>query len=224
MLLAEEREELAVAGRRIAAGGLVVNAAGNLSARTGDLVAVTPTGAALGGLRPEDCPVLELATGRLLEGGCAPTSETPLHLAVYRAYPEAGAIAHAHSLAATAHGCVRDDVPLLHYAMLTLGGELRVAPYATYGTDALAEVVVEALDGRSAALMRNHGSIAFGEGLAQAVERLELTEWLCELYARASALGEPRPIPEAQRAEVAGKLAGYGRGRVDADPARQDAN
>ncbi|WP_037570747.1 class II aldolase/adducin family protein [Phaeacidiphilus oryzae] len=217
MLLAREREELAAAGRRIAAGGLVVNAAGNLSARAGGLVAVTPTGAALGELRPEDCPVLDLGTGEPREGGYAPTSETPLHLAVYRAYPDIRAVAHAHSLAATALGCVRDDVPMLHYAMLTLGGGLRVAPYATYGTEELAKAAVAALDGRTAALLRNHGSIALGDDLEQAVQRLELTEWLCELYARARALGEPREIPPERRAEAAGKLSGYGRRKATED-------
>jgi L-fuculose-phosphate aldolase len=187
MLLAEEREALAAAGRRLAARALVIGTSGNLSARRGDLVAVTPTGAVISELTAADLTVISLADGAVVDGELEPTSEVPMHLAVYRA-TGAGAITHTHATTTTAIGLVCDEVPLIHYTMIGLGGPLRVAPYATYGTQQLAEHVVAALHGRQAALMRNHGSIALGSTVAKSVDNLELAEWCAETYLRAATL------------------------------------
>ena len=110
-----------------------------------------------------------------------------MHLAVYRA-TGAAAIMHTHATTTTAVGLVCDEIPMIHYTMLGLGGPVRVAPYATYGTQELAEHVVAALSGRQAALMRNHGSIALGSTVAKAVDNLELAEWCAETYVRAVTL------------------------------------
>lgn len=210
MLLGEEREALAAAGRRLAAGGLVIGTSGNLSVRVDDLVAVTPTGGVIGELTAEMITVLDM-DGKVVAGDLAPTSEVPMHLAVYRA-TGAGAVTHTHALASTAVACTLDGIPLIHYTMLGLGGPLRVAPYATYGTTELADHVVAALDGRQAALMRNHGSIAVGPTLAKAVANLELTEWLAELYARCLALGTPRELDGTEQDDVVRQAleSGYG--------------
>lgn len=187
MLLAEEREALAAAGRRLAARGLVIGTSGNLSARREDLVAVTPTGAVISELTGADLTVIRLQDGEIVEGELAPTSEVPMHLAVYKA-TGAGAIAHTHATASTAIGLVCDEIPLIHYTMLSLGGSVRVAPYATYGTEQLADLVVAALQYKQAALMRNHGSIALGSTVAKSVENLELAEWCAQTYAQAVAV------------------------------------
>ncbi|MGP4111561.1 class II aldolase/adducin family protein [Streptomyces sp. 4N509B] len=201
MLLKEEREELVAAGRRLAGAGLVIGTAGNLSVRVDELVAVTPTGGVISELTPEMVTVLDL-DGNIVEGELAPTSEVPLHLAVYRA-TGAGAIMHTHAVTSTALACTTlTEIPVVHYAMLSLGGSLRVAPYATYGTRELAAHVVAALDGRQAALMANHGSIALGSTLAKAVDHLELTEWVAEVYARTLTLGTPRPLDEREQEAV----------------------
>lgn len=206
-----ERRELVAAGRRLARRRLVVGTAGNLSARRGDLVLVTPTGGDLGRLTVDMITVVELADGTVRDGRLAPTSELPLHLAVYRA-TGAGAIAHAHGQASIAVGCTQDELPPVHYATVQLGGVVRVAGYATFGSAELAANVTAALQGRHAALMRNHGSVACGDGVAQACERLELLEWLAELYCRAAALGDPRVLRPAELAAVAAELTrrGYG--------------
>jgi L-fuculose-phosphate aldolase len=196
MLLQREREELAAAGRRLAQANLVIGTGGNLSARRDDMVAVTPTGGVLGELTAEMMTVIDL-DGRIVDGKLAPTSEVPMHLAVYRA-TGTGAIAHAHALASTAVACTRDELPAVHYTMLAIGGAIRVAPYATFGSDELAENVTKALQGKSAALMQNHGSIAHGPTLAKAVENLELLEWAAELYSRGVALGTPRILSQAE--------------------------
>jgi L-fuculose-phosphate aldolase len=213
VLLQREREELAAAGRRLAARGLVIGTSGNLSARVDDLVAVTPTGGEIGELTAEMMTVLDLTSGDIVDGELAPTSEVPLHLSVYRA-TGSGAITHTHAVASGAIACTEElaEIPVVHYTMLSLGGSLRVAPYATYGTEELAEHVVKALEGRQAALMRNHGSIAVGASLAKAVAHLELAEWVAELYARCLALGTPRVLDQGeQEAVIMQALAGgYG--------------
>lgn len=198
MLLQAEREQLAAACRRVASGGLVVGTAGNLSLRCDDRVAVTPTGGVLGELTAEAMSVVDL-DGRLVDGDLAPTSELPLHLSIYQATGAgAGAVAHAHALASTAVSVSCDELPAVHYTILQLGGPVRVAPYATFGTPELADNVTKALDGRVAALMQNHGSVAYGRDIDEACERLELLEWQAELYARSVALGQPRALSEAE--------------------------
>ena len=196
-MLERERERVAAAARRLAAGGLVTGTAGNLSERAGELVAVTPTGARLEEVTATDVAVVDLA-GEQRDGELAPTSELGLHLGIYRRY-EAGAVVHTHAPFATALACVLDELPVIHYQMLALGGAVRVAPYATFGTPELAELTLDALEGRSAALMANHGAIAYGPDLDVAVQQTELLEWACELYWRAAAVGLPRTLDAAQQ-------------------------
>jgi L-fuculose-phosphate aldolase len=188
---------VAAAARRLAADGLVTGTAGNVSARAGDLVAVTPTGARLEDVSPEQVAVVDL-DGEQAEGELAPTSELGLHLGIYRS-GGAGAVVHSHARFATAVACVLDELPVVHYQMLALGGSIRVAPYATFGTPELAELTLKALEGRSAALMANHGAIAYGPDLDTAMEQALLLEWACELYWRASALGTPRTLDPSEQ-------------------------
>jgi L-fuculose-phosphate aldolase len=190
------REAVAAAARRLATQGLVLGTAGNVSARAGDLVAVTPTGAVLAELEADQIVVVDL-DGSTTHGGYAPTSEIELHLGAYRRH-RAGAVVHAHSPVGTALACVLDELPLIHYQMLALGGPVRVAPYATFGTSELAELTLDALEGRTAALMANHGMIAIGPDLDAAVANALLLEWAAELYWRAAAIGRPRTLDAGQ--------------------------
>ena len=210
VILARERTRVAAAARRLAADGLVVGTAGNVSERSEDLVAITPTGAALDLLEPDDISVVDL-DGRQVDGELAPTSELYLHLGVYERYG-AGAVVHTHAPMATALSCVLDELPVVHYQMLLLGGPVRVAHYATFGSLELAEATLDALEGRMAALMANHGAIAYGHDLDTAVEQSVLLEWACGVYWRASAVGTPRALDEEQRAAVVVAAAerGYG--------------
>ncbi len=194
MVLAEEREAVAGASRHLAEEGLVIGTAGNISARKGDLVAVTPTGADLGTVTAEMITVINL-DGEIVDGDLAPTSEVPLHTGIYAA-TNALAITHAHAMASTALSCTHDELPPLHYSCLSLGGAPRTAPYATFGSQELADNVITALKGRNAAMMQNHGSIAYGSKMDEAVERLELLEWLAELYWRSASLGTPRVLTD----------------------------
>lgn len=205
-----EREQVAAACRRLAAERLLVGTAGNVSVRSGDAVAITPTGAVLGTLTAEQVSVVD-RDGRMLAGDLEPTSELDLHLGIVRRY-DAGAVVHTHAPMATALACVLDELPCVHYQMLTLGGSVRVAPYATFGTPKLAENVLAALQGRKAALMGNHGAVTYAGDIDNAVEHALLLEWACTVYWRAAQVGAPRILDEAQQGAVieAALRRGYG--------------
>jgi L-fuculose-phosphate aldolase len=210
--LGDERRAVAAAARRLAAEGLVLGTAGNVSAAAGDLVAVTPTGARLAELEPQQVAVVD-RSGELVEGALEPTSELALHLGVYERF-DAGAVVHTHAPMATAISCVVDELPCVHYSMLLLGGTVRVAPYATFGTTELAGAVAEALDGHTAALMANHGAVAYGADVEAAVESSLLLEWACGVYWHARAIGEPRTLDADQRAAVVEQALARGYGET----------
>jgi L-fuculose-phosphate aldolase len=208
--LARERERVAAASRRLASAGLVLGTAGNVSERADDMVAITPTGAVLGEVGPGDVAVVTMG-GNQVAGELAPTSELDLHLGVYERHG-AGAVVHTHSPLATALSCVVDEVPCVHYSMLMLGGAVPVAPYRTFGTPELAEGVVEALAGRTAALMANHGAVTHASDVEQATELALLLEWACGVFWHARAIGEPVALDaDEQQAVIAAALQrGYG--------------
>jgi L-fuculose-phosphate aldolase len=199
------REQVASACRRLAEQGLVVGTAGNISVRVDDRVVVTPTGGVFGEMTAEQMPVVDMS-GNLVDGKLGPTSELALHLSLYERM-DAGAVVHTHAPYATALSCVLDEVPAVHYSMLMFGGSLRVAPYATFGTDELAENVQRALEGRTACLMQNHGSVGYGHNLDYAIEVALLVEWACTVYWRARAIGEPVALSDEQLQDVAAQVA-----------------
>ncbi len=213
-MLKPARERVAEAGRRLAAAGLVLGTAGNISEREDDRIAITPTGAVLENLTADEVTVIDLE-GRQLDGGLAPTSEVELHLGVYRRY-EAGAVVHAHSPLGTALSCVLDELPVVHYHLLMLGGPIRVAPYRTFGTPELADVTLDALQDRAAALMANHGVIAHAPDLATAVEFSLVLEWACNVYWHAAAIGTPRSLDSDQRQAVVDAVVSRGYGSTRA--------
>ncbi|WP_242906875.1 class II aldolase/adducin family protein [Actinomadura terrae] len=202
MLLEAERAALCGTGRRMVETGLVPGSSGNVSVRAGELVAVTPAGMRLDGLEPEDCPVVDVR-GRPVDGRLEPSSETPLHLTLYEASP-ASAVVHTHSSYGVAVASTLTELPPIHYNTLLLGGIVKVAPYATYGTPELAANVGEAMSGgMRAALLANHGGVAVGGDLDEAFENARLLEWLCCVYVRAKTIGEPRVLTAEELARAA---------------------
>ena len=145
------------------------------------------------------------STVEIVEAEREPSSELPMHLAVYRA-TDAAAIVHTHAPYATALATVVDELPAIHYMIAELGGPVRVAPYATFGTGELASSVMDALRGRSAVILGSHGTLTFGDSLEHAYSRSVLLEWLATLYYRAALLGEPRLIPTEEIERVADRL------------------
>jgi len=192
------------------ADGLVVGTSGNVSVRVGDTVLVTPTGVPYDRLTPDDAVGVAL-DGRQVLGALRPTSELPMHLAVYRA-TAARAVVHTHAVHATAVSTLVPELPLIHYMAAAMGGPVRVAPYATYGTEELAENMLRALDGRSACLLQNHGTVAHGRTLTEAYDRTAQLEWMCRVWLTASAVPglAPSLLTPEQVEEVGERLKGYG--------------
>jgi L-fuculose-phosphate aldolase len=208
MLLSDARNEIVRACRELVSAGLVVGTSGNVSIRAGDLVAVSPSGVDYAELTADLVGVHRL-DGTAVEAALRPTSEMPLHLAVYAA-TAARAIVHTHPVAATAVSTLADELPAIHYQVAMFGGPLAVAPYATYGSEELAGHVAAALRGRTACLMASHGAVVIGPDLHTALNGSHYLEWLCEVYLRALAAGTPRLLPAAEIELVVGKLATYG--------------
>jgi L-fuculose-phosphate aldolase len=195
------REQVAAASRKLAAAGLVIGSGGNVSARHGELVAVTATGGELEQLSADQVTIVDL-DGNVVEGDLAPTSEIELHLGAYRRFGT-GAVVHTHAPVATALACVLDDeLPCVHYQMLMLGGAVPVASYRTFGTPELAETTLDALEGHMAVLMANHGTLTLGNDLQQAVSNSVLLEWAATVYWRAASIGSPRALNEEERMAV----------------------
>ncbi|RAX22008.1 MULTISPECIES: class II aldolase/adducin family protein [unclassified Actinomyces] len=214
MLLHHAREQIAEACAHLSADGLVVGTAGNLSVREGDLLAITPSGLPYEDIRPDLIAVVEYATGRQVEGPLKPASELDLHLTTMHS-TGLDAVVHTHSRAATTVASLEGvtALPAVHYYISMFGGpDVRVADYAVYGSPELAANVAKALEGRTAALMSNHGSVVAGADLRSAYTLTLELEWVCELYLRTLAVGTPKLLSDEQIDTVARKIrdTGYG--------------
>lgn len=209
LLLAAERQQVADACRYLSRSGLVVGTAGNVSIRVDDRVVISPSGVDYEAMSAADVGVHDL-DGRPVDARLEPSSELALHLAVY-AGSEHAVVVHTHGPASTALSTLVDTVPSSHYYTALFGGGVRVAPYATFGTDELARNVVEALRDRAAALMGNHGAVLVGSQLGGVLKLVPYLEYVCDVQLRAMASGQPvRVLSDDEIAEVARRLSGYG--------------
>ena len=205
----ETRAQLAETCRELRRAGLVVGTAGNVSVRVGDLVAVSPSGLDYDAMTAELVGVHGL-DGTPVDAPLRPSSELPLHLQIYTR-TGAKAVVHTHAPASTALSCVLEEVPASHYYTAMFGGPVRVAPYATFGSDELAENVAAALDGRRAALMGNHGAVVVADTLPAALSLAGYLEYVCDVHLRALATGlTVRTLPVEEIGKVSGLLGGYG--------------
>ena len=196
--------------RRSVAAELNQGTSGNVSARSPDGFLITPSGRDMTGLGTAD--VVPVAMDGAAPEGLKPSSEWRFHRDIYAAFPEAGAIVHAHSPFAVALACLRRNIPPFHYMVAMAGGaDIRCAPYATFGTQALSDAVLEALKDRRACLMANHGLVAWGRDLEGALALALEVEALCGQYLRCLQVGEPVLLNDAQMAEVLVKFKDYGR-------------
>jgi L-fuculose-phosphate aldolase len=210
------RAELHSALRELERRGLNHNTSGNVSVRvrrgSGSAVLVSPSGVPPHELTPEQLVLLADDGAPARSGQLRPTSEWRLHTAVYASRPEVVSVVHTHSPEATAASTLRAAVPAVHYVMARLGTtSLRCAPYATYGSAELAEAVVATLGATGrACLLANHGAVALGGSLTEAVELAHDVEWLCGVWRRARQLGEPVVLADVELARVAERLRSYG--------------
>ena len=208
--MSDLRAEVLAIARAMNAVGINRGAAGNVSARSDDGFIITPTGMPYDECLPEDMAKVSLDGTAL--GKRQPSSEWRFHRDIYAARPEAGAILHAHSPFATALACQELEVPPFHYMIARFGGDtLRCAAYATFGTQALSDAMLVALDGRRACLMAHHGMVVFGADLKEALALAVEMESLCEQYWRVLQLGTPKLLPADEMARVIEKFKSYGK-------------
>jgi L-fuculose-phosphate aldolase len=171
-----------------------------MSVRVGDLVAITPSGIPYSDLTSLDICVVTL-TGDEIAARETPSTELPMHLAVYGA-TNAAAVVHTHSAEVIALSATHDELPAVHYAIARLGGPVRVAEYTRFGSAGLAEAAVKAMSGRSAAILQNHGAVCHGRTLTEAYDRALLLEWLAKVFRLACSYGQPRILTQAELDEV----------------------
>jgi L-fuculose-phosphate aldolase len=208
------RTELVTTLRAMADAGLNKGTSGNASVRLPDGVApgflVTPSGRQPEKLTPDELVVIR-DDGRV-EGALEPSSEWRLHLDVYTAFPDAGAVLHAHSAFATALACQRIEIPSFHYLLALFGGNtIRCADYATFGTQELSDAAVAALQGRRACLLANHGMLVHGRDIDHALLLAVQLEMLSEQYWRSRMLGPPVLLTDAEMADATAQFARYAR-------------
>lgn len=200
--------QVANAARRSVALGLNLAASGNVSACSPEGFWITPSGRDMDGLAPAD--IVPVAMDGSVPEGLRPSSEWRFHRDIYAAFPQARAIVHAHSPFAVALSCLRLGLPSFHYMVALAGGaDIRCAGYATFGSQALSDHVLAALQGRRACLMANHGLTAWGTDMAQALNLALEVEALCGQYLRARQAGEPVLLTPTEMAEALERFQGY---------------
>jgi len=206
------RHEIIATALAMNVRGLNRGKSGNVSARIESGFLVTPTGLAYESMQPADIVAMNLQGEA--HGSRTPSSEWRFHRDIYGARPEVAAIVHAHSPFATTLACVGRGIPAFHYMIAVAGGkDIRCAPYATFGTQELSERALRALEERKACLLANHGMIAIGPMLADALALAVEVEALAEQYWRALQIGEPNLLPDAEMTRVLEKFKTYGQPR-----------
>ncbi len=206
------RAAIVAAVRRLDALGLNRGSSGNVSVRGAGGMWITPTGVGADDLTPDT--VAWCGDDGTRHGAWQPSSEWPLHAAVYRARPDVAAIVHAHAAHVTALACLRRPLPAFHYMVAKAGGDdVPLVDYHLFGSDALGTATAAALADRDAALLANHGLVACGATLDQALALAVEVESLAQSYLLALAVGEPARLTAAEMAAVRERFAGYGRAR-----------
>ena len=196
--------------QRLDALGMNRGSTGNVSARQGQGMLITPTGMGADGLTPKD--LVWVGLDGTVRGDWQPSSEWHFHQAAYLARPDLQAVVHTHSTHAAALACLRRPLPAFHYMVAVAGGDsVPLVPYFTFGTEALSAGVGQALQDRDACLLANHGLVAAGATVAQAMKVVQEIESLCEVYLKALAVGEPHVLSADEMRVVIDKFRSYGR-------------
>ena len=206
----DEKQSVVDAAREMLSMGLVTGTSGNVSVRLApgvderELFAVTPTGAPYGSLSAEDIVVTNFDMTPV-EGELVPSSESLLHVEIYKRRPDVRAVIHTHSVFSSVAAVAGTDIPpIIDEVMISIGGPIVVSAYAFPSSQELADNVCEALEDRNAALIRNHGAVGVGGNLRQALEVCALIERVSQVYYYASLAGKANTLPakvvEAERA------------------------
>lgn len=198
----EQRERVGELGRAMLAQGLTRGSGGNVSIRSGDQVAISPSGVAYNDVTPETVPIVNL-DGERLEGELQPSNETPMHTIIYRERDDVGGIVHTHSPYASTFASLNEPIPASHYLIAYAGQEVPVAGYEPPGTEALGRLAVDTMgDDHDAVLLKNHGVIAVGETGEDALEVAQMVEFCAQIHHQALAVGEPEIMDKADVADL----------------------
>jgi L-fuculose-phosphate aldolase len=206
------RKAIIDACRSMNALGVNQGTSGNVSARYKDAMLITPSGVPYGDLKPADIAVMPIkGEYGSWSGPLNPSSEWRFHLDIMRSRPEVGSVVHTHSTYATTLAICGKEIPAIHYMVAAAGGpNIRVAPYATYGTEDLSGLALKALEGRSCCLLRNHGVIATGASVGRALWLAVEIETLARQYYLSLAIGGAQILPDDEIARVVEKFKNYG--------------
>lgn len=206
----ELRRRMVEAAQKLTAQGLNGATSGNIGVRLAQSFLVTPSGVASEELLPEAIVEMDFSGATLGPG--KPSSEWRFHRDILAARADIGAIVHTHSRYASSLACLRRDLPAFHYMIAVAGGDsIRCAPYAIFGSQELSDLALQALENRKACLLANHGVIALGLDLADALTLALEVESLCQQYWCASQLGQPQLLSEQQMQAVLERFKTYGR-------------
>lgn len=211
MLLEQEREAIVTFGRKLITSQLTTGSGGNLSVinREANLIAIKPSGVDYYEMQPQDVVVMT-PEGRIVEGDKKPSSEVNFHLGLLHARPEINAVVHTHSVYATTIACLNWELPAVHYLVGFSGNKVPLAPYATFGTQALADHIVAAIGPYNACLMANHGLVTVGPNLATAFAAAEEIELVARIFYQARCIGTPVILSDEEMAVVGEKFKTYG--------------
>lgn len=206
-----ERNEIVRYGKKLITSHLTTGSGGNLSIvdRNKGLVAVSPSGIEYLDMQPDDVVVIDLH-GRVKEGSCTPSSELSAHLGLYRKRDDIGAVLHTHSVYATTIACLHWELPAVHYLVGFAGTKVPLAPYATYGSEELADNICTTIGQSNAVLLANHGLITVAKDLHTAFVIAEEIELVARIYCLARAAGEPVILPDEEMERVIDKFKTYG--------------
>ncbi len=206
---AELRQSIIAACLEMNALGINQGTSGNVSARVEGGFLITPSGVPYDEMAPDQVVEMDLEGGH--PEGQRPSSEWRMHSDIYRDRPEAAAVVHTHATFCTALACLRREIPAFHYMVAVAGGtSIRCADYATFGTQALSDNMLRALEGRRACLLANHGMICFGPELKKALALAVEVETLARQYWHARQAGEPVLLSETEMNRVLERFESYG--------------
>ena len=212
MILEKEREKIVETGKRMIDARLTTGTGGNLSIfnRQENLIAIKPSGVPYQSMRAQDVVVLR-PDGERVDGVLKPSSETKFHLAIYQARPDVDAILHSHQVHATTIACMGIELPAVHYLLAFSGDKVPLAPYATFGTQALSDNILSVLGNYKACLLENHGLITLGASLDEAFDTAEALELVAQIYIQAKSIGEAKILNSEQMNVVIEKFKTYGK-------------
>ena len=195
-----QKQQVADTARKLADLGLVHGTSGNVSARLADgdgFLAVTPTGKSCEALTAQDIVAVDRSIEPVEDGSLIPSSESLLHAAIYDRRPDVGGIVHTHAVYSSVAAVAGLDIPpILDEIVVALGGPVHISEYAPPASEELAGRVCEALGGRNAAVIRNHGAVAVGATPRAALDAAVMTERAAKVFVLASILGRADPLPD----------------------------